>query len=349
MSYMNRWLALVMLSSGCSAHAIVPAKLTYTYPPNEAPQLDAASMGAVAFVDAATMELYLPLFRGVRDSSSAHDRPARLVFSPTSKTKKCWEGRPARAPAEARIQPVKAWFVVDVTQVSAAAPALTPVSASTTFPFSVELAAARLLQLAYDGLDDTAVPWFAAPIASQSAAPSASVPVTARDDAPSEADSASAANEIPRSEEPGASDEITPPEHADASDSTATADTRSPSVAAPSVASEPLHLTQPLVTYAFADGDPRDCDQHDVTQTRTPDPNGATCPDPNAMACLPRGTLVFEFPDDAIYGPLRSETFWLVPSVDWDTEVFHIRGLYGKKPSRLPQTVGFDFSRKRAR
>jgi|SRR5581483_9148115 len=62
------------------------------------------------------------------------------------------------------------------------------------------------------------------------------------------------------------------------------------------------------------------------------------------LANLDRGALVVTFPENPKYKELSGQKIWLTPSVGWN-EVFHIRGLYMKSSSKLPGSVGFDFSK----
>jgi len=85
-----------LLIAGCSANAIIPAKLTYTYPPAEpmAYATDAA-FGAVAFVDERTFDLYLPYAGG-----TVRGKPERFVFTPVDRSNVRWLGRPSRSKEE---------------------------------------------------------------------------------------------------------------------------------------------------------------------------------------------------------------------------------------------------------
>ncbi|WP_447975192.1 hypothetical protein [Nitrospira sp. Kam-Ns4a] len=82
------WVLLSVWLAGCSGTAIIPAKVTYTYPlagPSgyESP----AGTGAVAYLDNGTLELYLPLF------APGQIKPQRFVFQPTSPTGLLWAER----------------------------------------------------------------------------------------------------------------------------------------------------------------------------------------------------------------------------------------------------------------
>jgi hypothetical protein len=96
--HLIRLLLLVagLVIAGCSAHAIIPVKLTYTYPPAEpmAYETDAA-FGAVAFVDERTFDLYLPYADG-----TVHGKPARFVFTPADRSNVRWLGKPSRGREE---------------------------------------------------------------------------------------------------------------------------------------------------------------------------------------------------------------------------------------------------------
>lgn len=89
-----------LLLTGCSAHAIIPAKLTYTYPPAEpmAYETDAA-FGAIAFVDERTFDLYLPYF-----NETVRTKPKRFAFTPVDKSNIHWLGKPARGKEDPDIQ-----------------------------------------------------------------------------------------------------------------------------------------------------------------------------------------------------------------------------------------------------
>ncbi|MBI3609254.1 MAG: hypothetical protein HY204_00960 [Nitrospirae bacterium] len=64
----------------------------------------------------------------------------------------------------------------------------------------------------------------------------------------------------------------------------------------------------------------------------------------DALVQLNRGALVITFPAKDEYQGLAGQTLWLVPSVGWD-QVVHFRGLYVTRPSDLPESLGFQFSR----
>ncbi len=86
--------------AGCSANAIIPVKLTYTYPPAEAMAYETdAAFGAIAFVDERTFDLYLPYF-----NKTIHSKPARFVFTPVEATNIRWTGKPSRGMHEADIE-----------------------------------------------------------------------------------------------------------------------------------------------------------------------------------------------------------------------------------------------------
>ncbi|GEM_PF-6782872 len=241
--------------TACSTHAIIPAKLSYTYPVAEAIAYDEGGFGAIALVDHGTMDVYLPYFKAAKrhagerraaktqgtelvlsapDLSASNNKPERLELTPIDGHKKCWKGRFAGAKKEAT-----ATFLVADT------------------------------------------------IARAGAQTGAQVP---------------------------------PPELE--------------------------HTVGPKTV------SPRDCSVVDAPP-QGPSPAGICPPARDGerqVACLPRGTLLLEFPEaDPAYGPLQGETMWLSPTVGWDSEVFHIRGLYTKKPSKLPSTVGLDLSRKKPR
>lgn len=77
-----RYFLLVVMAgflSGCSANAIIPAKVTFTYPLQEpfAAFETEAAVGAVAYLDEGSLALYLPHL------TSHQSRPTRLVFVPT--------------------------------------------------------------------------------------------------------------------------------------------------------------------------------------------------------------------------------------------------------------------------
>jgi hypothetical protein len=93
-------LVLLFFLSGCSAHGIIPVKLTYTYPPaGPMAYTTDAAFGAIAMVDERTFDLYLPYFN--RDVRS---KPKRFVFTPTDSTNVHWLGKPSRGQAEANIE-----------------------------------------------------------------------------------------------------------------------------------------------------------------------------------------------------------------------------------------------------
>ncbi len=68
------------LLAGCSATAIIPAKVTYTYPLMEpfAAYETKAAVGAVAYLDDGSLALYLPHLK------PDQFRPERLVFTPAA-------------------------------------------------------------------------------------------------------------------------------------------------------------------------------------------------------------------------------------------------------------------------
>ena len=93
-------LVFSLLNAGCSANAIIPVKLTYTYPPAEAMAYPTdAAFGAIAFVDERTFDLYLPYF-----NEKLRSKPARFVFTPVDASNVRWLGKPARGMHEADIE-----------------------------------------------------------------------------------------------------------------------------------------------------------------------------------------------------------------------------------------------------
>jgi len=95
---MIRLLLLVagLVIAGCSANAIIPVKLTYTYPPAEPMAYETeAAFGAVAFVDKRTFDLYLPYADG-----TVHSKPRRFVFTPVDRSNVHWLGKSARGKEE---------------------------------------------------------------------------------------------------------------------------------------------------------------------------------------------------------------------------------------------------------
>jgi hypothetical protein len=78
---------------GCSASAIIPAKVTYTYPLEEplATYETIAEIGAVAYLDNGSLELYLPQY--APDPSKPNPfRPQRFVFNKSSQ-EAVWQER----------------------------------------------------------------------------------------------------------------------------------------------------------------------------------------------------------------------------------------------------------------
>jgi hypothetical protein len=81
-------LLLAVWLAGCAGTAIIPAKVTYTYPlAGPAGYESAAGTGAVAYLDNGTLELYLPLF------APGQIKPQRFVFSPADPTALLWVER----------------------------------------------------------------------------------------------------------------------------------------------------------------------------------------------------------------------------------------------------------------
>lgn len=82
------WVAVAIWIAGCSGTAILPAKVTYTYPlldpsGSESP----AGAGAVAVLDKGTLELYLPLF------ARGQAKPRRFVFRSLDRSGVLWAER----------------------------------------------------------------------------------------------------------------------------------------------------------------------------------------------------------------------------------------------------------------
>jgi hypothetical protein len=78
-------LVILLLTAGCTATAIIPAKVTYTYPLNEpiASYETPAEVGAVAYLDNGSMELYLPCY-SPDPAKPAPFKPKRFVFTKTT-------------------------------------------------------------------------------------------------------------------------------------------------------------------------------------------------------------------------------------------------------------------------
>ncbi len=73
---------------GCSGTAILPAKVTYTYPLGGPSGYESpAGTGAVAYLDNGTLELYLPLFK------PGQLKPERFVFRNTDEVGAFWAER----------------------------------------------------------------------------------------------------------------------------------------------------------------------------------------------------------------------------------------------------------------
>ena len=82
---------LLVVLAGCASHAIVPFRMTYTYPVAEACQYASqAACGAVAFWNDRSLELYLPY-----QQKSFDARPARYEFTPADARNETWLGKRA--------------------------------------------------------------------------------------------------------------------------------------------------------------------------------------------------------------------------------------------------------------
>lgn len=98
---------LALWLAGCAGTAIIPAKVTYTYPlAGPSGYESVAGTGAVAYLDNGTLELYLPLF------APGQIKPQRFVFSPADPTGLLW--------VERKDQDLQARMVVQPEDVKAA-------------------------------------------------------------------------------------------------------------------------------------------------------------------------------------------------------------------------------------
>ena len=96
---------LFAVLAGCASHAIVPFRMTYTYPVAEACRYPSqAACGAVAFWNDKLIELYLPYRQ-----KSFDKRPARYEFTPVDAGNETWLGKRANTRGAADI---KARFVL---------------------------------------------------------------------------------------------------------------------------------------------------------------------------------------------------------------------------------------------
>lgn len=89
----------VVLLSGCASHAIVPFRMTYTYPVAEACQYPTVTAcGAVAFWNDKTIALYLPY-----QKNTFEKRPARYEFTSLDAKNETWIGKLANTRNDADI------------------------------------------------------------------------------------------------------------------------------------------------------------------------------------------------------------------------------------------------------
>lgn len=88
--------AHLALLGGCASNAIVPLRMTYTYPPAEGCGYQAESAcGAIAFWNDKSIELYLPNF-----GKSLRNKPQRFEFTPSDGERKVWRGKAAQQRGE---------------------------------------------------------------------------------------------------------------------------------------------------------------------------------------------------------------------------------------------------------
>jgi hypothetical protein len=101
------WILIAVWLAGCSGTAILPAKVTYTYPLSGPSGYEStAATGAVAYLDNGTLELFLPLF------SPGQLQPKRFVFQNTDGQGILW--------AERRDPDLKARMIVRPEEVRSA-------------------------------------------------------------------------------------------------------------------------------------------------------------------------------------------------------------------------------------
>ena len=102
------WVIIAVWLAGCSGTAILPAKVTYTYPLSGSSGYEStAGTGAVAYLDNGTLELFLPLF------APGQPQPKRFVFPSIDRAGILW--------AERRDPDLKARMIVKPEQVRSAA------------------------------------------------------------------------------------------------------------------------------------------------------------------------------------------------------------------------------------
>ncbi|GEM_PF-3853151 len=101
------WILIAVWLTGCAGTAILPAKVTYTYPLSGPSGYESpAGTGAVAYLDNGTLELYLPLF------TVGQLQPKRLVFQNIDRDGILW--------AEHRDADLKARMILTPEQVRSA-------------------------------------------------------------------------------------------------------------------------------------------------------------------------------------------------------------------------------------
>ncbi len=101
------WILIAVWLTGCAGTAILPAKVTYTYPlSSPSGYTSPAGTGAVAYLDNGTLELYLPLY------TVGQLLPKRFVFQGVGRDGIQW--------AERRDPDLKARMIVKPEQARSA-------------------------------------------------------------------------------------------------------------------------------------------------------------------------------------------------------------------------------------